>query len=70
MIGLIVYIGLGARFKHGKTLLWRSALVNKERGLVMMVQEGGLRRDASPAKQGRGPKVRSAIQKQRSKKFY
>ena len=36
----------------------------------MMVQEGGLRRDASPAKQGRGPKVRFAIQKQRSKKFY
>ena len=28
-------------------LLWKSALVNKERGLVMMVQEGGPRRIAS-----------------------
>ena len=70
MIGLIVYIGLGARSKDRKTLSWRSALVNKERGLVMMVQEGGSRRDASSAKQGRGSKVRFAIQKQCSKKFY
>ena len=30
-------------------LLWKSALVNKERGLVMMVQEGGPRRNASSA---------------------
>ena len=42
-------------------LLWKSALVNKERGLVMMVQEGGPRRNASSAEQSKGQKVRSTI---------
>jgi len=51
-------------------LLWRLALVNKERGLVMMVQEGGPRRNASLAEQSRGQKAQSAIQKQCSKRFY
>ena len=37
--------------------------MNKERGLVMMVQEGGLRRDTSSVERSRGQKVRSAIQK-------
>ena len=35
--------------------------MNKERGLVMMVQEGGPRRNASSAEQSKGQKVRSAI---------
>ena len=33
----------------------------KERGLVMMVQKGGPRRNASSAKQSRGQKMQSAI---------
>ena len=43
-------------------LSWKSALVNKERGLVMMVQKDGLRRNASSVKQSKGQKVRSALQ--------
>ena len=35
--------------------------MNKERGLVMMVQEGGPRRDAFLAEQNRGQKVQTAI---------
>ena len=35
--------------------------MNKERGLVMMVQEGGPRRNASSTKQSKDQKVRSAI---------
>jgi len=35
--------------------------MSKERGLVMMVQEGGSRRDASSAEQSKGQKVRSVI---------
>jgi len=35
--------------------------VNKERDLVMMVQEGGLRRNAFLVEQNRGQKVQSAI---------
>ena len=35
--------------------------MNKEMGLVMMVLEGGPRRDTSSAEQSRGQKVRSAI---------
>ena len=42
-------------------LLWKLALVNKERGLVMMVQKDGPRRNASLAKQSRGQKERFAI---------
>ena len=42
-------------------LSWKSALVNEERGLVMRVQEGGPRRNASSAKQSRSSKVWSAI---------
>ena len=41
---------------------WKSALVNEERGLVMRVQEGGLRRNASSVEQSKGQKVWSAIQ--------
>ena len=36
--------------------------MNKERGLVMMVQEGDLRKITSLAEQNRGPKVWFAIQ--------
>ena len=36
--------------------------MNRERGLVMMVQKGGSRRNASSAEQSRGQKVQSAIQ--------
>ena len=36
--------------------------MNEERGLVMRVQEGGPRRNASLAEQSRGQKVWSAIQ--------
>ena len=35
--------------------------MNKERDLVMMVQEGGLRRNAFLVEQNRGQKVQSAI---------
>ena len=41
---------------------WKSAFVNEERGLVMMVQEGGPRRNASLIEQSRGQKVWFAIQ--------
>ena len=41
--------------------LWKSTLVNKERDLVMMVQKGGPRRNASSVKQNRGQKERFAI---------
>ena len=37
-------------------------LINKGKDLVMIAREDGLRRDASSTKQGRGQKVRSAIQ--------
>ena len=37
-------------------------LVNEERGLVMRVQEGGSRENASLAEQNKGQKVWSAIQ--------
>lgn len=43
-------------------LLWRFVLINKGRDLAMMVQEGGLRRDASLAKQSRGQKGQFTIQ--------
>ena len=36
--------------------------MNKEGGLVMMVREGGPRRDASSVERSRGQKVQSAIQ--------
>ena len=42
-------------------MLWKLALVKKEMGLVMIVQEGGLRRNASSTEQSRGQKVRFAI---------
>ena len=35
--------------------------MNKEKGLVMMVQEGGPRRNASSTEQSKDQKVRSAI---------
>ena len=35
--------------------------MNKQRGLVIMVREGGPRRDASSTERSRGQKVRSAI---------
>ena len=44
--------------------------MNKERGLVMMVQKGGLRRDVFSAERSRGQKMQFAIQKQRFRKFY
>ena len=43
-------------------LLWKSTLVNKERGLIMIAQEGDPRRNVSLAEQSRRPKVWSAIQ--------
>ena len=36
--------------------------MNEERGMVMRVQEGGSRRNASSAKQSKGKKVWSTIQ--------
>ena len=43
-------------------LSWESALVNEEMVLVIRVQEGGPRRNASLPEQSRDPKVWSAIQ--------
>lgn len=43
-------------------LLWKSALMNEERGLVMMIQKGGSMRNAFSAEQSRGQKVWSVIQ--------
>ena len=43
--------------------------MNKERGLVIMVQEDGSRRDTFLVEQSKGHKVWSAIQMQRSGRF-
>ena len=42
-------------------MLWKSALINKERGLVIIAWESGPRRNASLVEQSRGPNVWSAI---------
>ena len=43
-------------------LSWEFALANEEMLLVIRVQEGGSRRNASSPEQSKGPKVWSAIQ--------
>ena len=43
-------------------LSWEFALANEEMLLVIRVQEGGSRRNASSPEQSKGPKIWSAIQ--------